>query len=865
MCWPIAERCPASKPVTVKISMRQSFVPWFCRTAWRDSRRSLPQLSLALSCVVIGVACIVAAMSFRENLAASTREQSKSLLGADLALESREPFSAEAEALIQSIGGDQSRLIAFSSMAFFPQTGASRLVQVRALRGNFPYYGQLETEPAAARDRFQSERSALVDETLMLQLNIRVGEIVRIGDQDFRIAGKLRKIPGESVAFSLINPRVYIPLNALDQTPLLQRGSLVRYRVLFKLDPRIDVDQLVQTIAPHLEQLRLQPDTVKRRAAAVSRAMENLARYLGLAVFIAVLLAGVGIASGVHVYAGDKAVSVAILRCLGAKPLETVCAYLIQIFVISIAGSCIGAALGIGLQTVLPLALKDFLPITATITIAPQAVLSGFAVGLGTGILFALLPLLSLRTVSPLLSLRFPYEEMARGRDPGSWSITILIVCAILVFALAFTERWIHAVWFTAGVVVAFVLLALIARAVSALVKRLAAKSLPFTWRQGLANVYRPNNQTMAVMLAIGLGAFLLVTLYNVQHTLLSEVSDKGGKSEPNLVFFDIQTAQRAAVRNLVKSLHVPIREEVPVITMRLAAVKDRPVEELRNDSRPAIPGWALRREYRVTYRSGLRSSERLLNGTWRPRVRSDAEAIPISLEKGIAQTLRVGLGDRLVFDLQGVWVRTEVSSIREVDWQRLEPNFFVVFPEGVLEQAPQFYAFVMRTDSAERSALLQRAVVERFPNVSMIDLTLVLNTLDAILGKISAAVQFIALFTILTGFFVLGSAILSRRSQRLKESILLKTLGAPRRQIVTIVAAEYLFLALIACLAGFVLGAFASWALSLYFLGITFRFSLAPAVAILAITIGVTVGLGILGCWGIFNRSALEALRAEA
>jgi putative ABC transport system permease protein len=823
------------------------------------------KLSLALACVIIGVACIVAAMSFRENLAASTRDQSKSLLGADLALESREPFSPEVETLIQSIGGVQSREIAFSSMAFFPDSGVSRLVQVRALRGDFPYYGKLETEPAGARDQLQSGPNALVDDTLMRQFNIRLGEVMRIGDQDFRIAGKLRKIPGESIAFSLINPRVYIPLKSLDQRPLLQRGSLVRYRVMFKLDPQVDVDRLVENLAPQLEQLRLQPDTAKRRATAVSNAMENLARYLGLAVFMAVLLAGVGIASGVHVYAKEKSPSVALLRCVGAKPAETVCVYLIQIFAIGLVGSCIGAALGIGLQALLPLAVKDFLPVTAIVSMAPKAILSGIGVGLGTGLLFALAPLLSLRKISPLLALRFPFEETQRVRDPWLWSIVLLIVCGILAFAVSLTERWIHAVGFTAGVVIAFALLAITGRATSTVVKRLAAKSLPFAWRQGLANVHRPNNQTTAVMLAIGLGAFLLVTLYNVQKTLVDEVTKKGGRNEPNLVFFDVQTAQRSAVRDLIKSFNVPIREEVPVITMRLAAVKDEPVEKLRNDARQTIPRWALRREYRVTYRSGLSARERVISGTWRPRVRSDIEVIPISLEKSIADTLHVGIGDRLQFDLQGVSLLTEVSSIRAVDWQRLEPNFFVVFPEGVLEQAPQFYALVARTDSSETSALLQRAMVERFPNVSMIDLTLVLSTLDAILGRISAAVQFVAFFTILTGFFVLGSAILSRRSQRLKESILLKTLGASRRQIVTIVAAEYLFLAAIACLAGFVLAALASWALSYYFLGVTFSFAPAPAVAILALTIGVTVGLGILGCWGIFSRSALEALRAEA
>jgi putative ABC transport system permease protein len=288
-------------------------------------------------------------------------------------------------------------------------------------------------------------------------------------------------------------------------------------------------------------------------------------------------------------------------------------------------------------------------------------------------------------------------------------------------------------------------------------------------------------------------------------------------------------------------------------------------VEQLREDPRQPIPRWALRREYRVTYRSGLSSSDHILSGTWTPRVGSDAQLIPISLEKSIAETLRVGVGDRLEFDLQGVSLFTQVASIREVDWQRLQPNFFVIFPEGVLEQAPQFYALVSRTDSPQTSALLQRAVVERFPNVSMIDLTLVLNTLDAILGRISAAIRFLAFFTILAGLFVLGSAILSRRSQRLKESILLKTLGAPRRQIVTLVAAEYLFLAAIACLAGTSLSAVATWAAARYFFAIPFSFSFTPTVLLAVLTVGTTVTLGILGCWGIFSRSALEALRAEA
>jgi putative ABC transport system permease protein len=205
-----------------------------------------------------------------------------------------------------------------------------------------------------------------------------------------------------------------------------------------------------------------------------------------------------------------------------------------------------------------------------------------------------------------------------------------------------------------------------------------------------------------------------------------------------------------------------------------------------------------------------------------------------------------------------------QVASIREVDWQRLEPNFFVVFPAGVLETAPQFYAIVARTESRGLSANLQRAVVERFPNVSVIDLTLVLDTLDSILGKVSAAIRFVALFTIVTGIAVLASAVLSSRSQRLKESVLLRTLGAPRSQIVTTIVAEYLFLALTSCIAGTLLGALASWGLSFYFFRTVATISLAPMAAIVISVTAATLLAGVLGCWGLFQRSALEALRAE-
>lgn len=838
---------------------------WVWRMALRDGRRSLKPLFFSMSCVILAVASVVLAFSFRENLQASVQAQSKSLLGADLAIESREPFSQDDEALIASIGGDQSRQIGFTSMAYFPGSGDSRLVQVRAIGGKFPYYGALETEPATAMESFHDGANALVDDNVLLQFNAQVGDRIKIGDYEFRIAGRLRKIPGETLAFSVISPRVYIPFGYLDRTKLIQKGSLVRYRVFFKLDSNTDVDRLVEQLKPRLQRLNLESDTVSRRTASIATSMENLSRYLQLAVFVAVLLAGVGVASIAHVYAKEKARSVALLRCIGASPNDTVSVYSIQILLLALMSSLVGVLTGGAAQYALPVALKDFLPVSAVVSLAPKGIGAGLAVGMGTALLFALIPLLPLRRISPLTALRASFETDRPTRDRLAWILLALIVASIWAFAAETTGNRLVGLWFTLGVLVVFGALFLLARAGSALLRRAAPRVLSFAWRQGLANLYRPNNQTTAVTLAIGLGTFLLVTLYGVQSMLVNQVTLRGGHGEPNLVLFDVQKDQRRGIADLIKSHEIALKAEVPIVTMRLSAVKGRTVEELRADSKANIPPWVLRREYRSTYRSGLTGTEKIIQGVWQGKAAEGSESIPVSVEKGIAENLQVGLGDELLFEIQGVPLATRVVSIREVDWQRVQPNFFVVFPEGALESAPQFFAVVARAESNLASAKLQRAVVERFPNVSVIDLSLILTTLDSILGKVSGAMRFVALFTVVTGLAVLASAVLGSRSQRLKESILLKTLGAPRRQIIETIVAEYLFLGGIAGVAGAILGIAAALGLGYYFFGTAVSISLGPVVGMLFVITVATVLAGAISCWGVFRRSPLEALRAEA
>ena len=276
--------------------------PWILRFAWRDTRHSRKRLFLYLSSIIMGVAALVSIRSFGDNLVTAVEAQAKSLLGADLQLRSSSPFENDDEALFVELGGDQSRMTSFASMAFFPRREATRLVSVRALTGSFPYYGRFDTEPAEAARSFQNGRYALVDETLMMQYSAEVGEPIRIGSVTFEIAGRLRGIPGESAAVSEFSPRVYIPGQYLEETGLVQFGSRIRYSVYFQLPSDLDVEQLIEDRKEQLRELELSTETVQERKEEFNRELRNLTLFLGLIGFVALVLGGIGVASSIHLH-----------------------------------------------------------------------------------------------------------------------------------------------------------------------------------------------------------------------------------------------------------------------------------------------------------------------------------------------------------------------------------------------------------------------------------------------------------------------------------------------------------------------------------------------------------------------------------
>ena len=835
---------------------------WILEMALRDSRGSRRKLFLFTASMVLGVAALVAISSFGENLERAVDDEAKTLLGADLSFESGSPFNAEIEALIDSLGGDQSRRVSFASMAYLPSSGGTRLASVRAIEGGYPYYGSVETDPPEAAREYLKGANALMDGTLLEQLDANIGDSVMIGRFGYRIAGELKKTPRESAAMMLVSPRVYIPMAHLD-TLLLQTGSQADYEVYFKFDDERDVEQLVETLESRLRAQRVGFDTVAEIQNDWNEGLTNLYRFLNLVGFIALLLGGVGIASAVHVYIKQRIETVAVLRCLGARSNPTFAIYLIQASAMGFLAACIGSAIGLGIQWLLPRLMADFLPVAVNVRLTWGPVLLGVGIGLGVSMLFALLPLISVKNISPLLTLRKSVEAPAA---PRFWQYVIygILGLAILGFAILQAPQWIIGVAYAGGIAVVFGLLALVAVSITYLARRFFPETWSYPWRQGFSNLYRPNNQTVILMLSLGLGTFLIVTLFLVQQTLLNQIQVSGGEDRPNMVFFDIQADQLEPVSELVSDNGLPVIERVPIVTMRLQQVKDRTVESLRQDSSRGSYSWAHRREYRSSYRSALSESETLLEGEFIGEVEDDASTVPISIEKDVAGELGVGIGDSLVWNVQGVPIATHIASIREVDWQRFQTNFFVIFPEGVLEEAPQFYVLLTRSENDEQSGSVQAAVVRDHPNVSAIDLTLILTVFDTIFSRISFVLQFMALFSILTGVIVLISAVTVSRYQRIGESVLLRTLGASRSQVMKILLIEYLFLGLLAAFTGIVLALGCAWLLAVFVFETTF--TPAPGALLLALLFvtSLTVIVGMINSRGIYDRPPLEVLRAN-
>jgi putative ABC transport system permease protein len=838
--------------------------------ARRESRASRRRLLLYMGSIVAGIAALVAISSFRSSIDAGVRAQSRSLLGADLQLSSRAPFGAELGPLFAAIGRIGSRpayVTRVSSMALAEPSQRTRMVYVQAVSEGYPYSGEIVTEPPGLWESFGSSRRALVDPAALIQLDANIGDTLAIGATRFEIAGTIGRAPGDVAVREAIAPRVVIPSTYLEEMGLLRTGSLVLYSAYFRVADTPALEVLLEDHEELLRNQRVRHETVAEYGDDLSSSLGRLASFLGLVGLVALLLGGVGVATGVHVFATEKLDTAAVLRCLGARQSEVFSIYVLQAGALGLIGSVLGTALGLGVQAALPFILRDFLPLDVRFHVDPAAVLAGLTLGLWVALLFSVLPLLKIKGVAPLRALRRDFEPGTNKRDPWKRVLLGAMVVSLVAISIWQAPTPLIGLCFAGGLAAAILLLGLAAAGFMRCTRRFFPRRAPYWMRQGVANLFRPQNQTLAVTLALGLGVFLIAALHVVQRNLLHQLSVDRGPGRPNVATFDIQLDQQAGVAELLRERGAEIVEQTPIVPARISSLRGIPVDTLlAGDSTDRSYRWAMRREYRLTYRAEMRESERLIDGEWwQPDSRQEAGVDRISLERDLASDLGVEVGDRISWDIQGVAMETEVVNLRTVDWARFETNFFAVFEPGVLEQAPQSLVILARMEDANARALLQRDLVARFPNISVLDATMMLQAIDGVLEKVAVAIRFMALFAIASGLVILVGTISTSRFQRARESVLLRTLGGQASTLRRILGTEYFALGVLSGLVGVLLACVAGWALMRFLFEQNAVIPVADLALLMAAAATACAGIGLFHGRDALRRTPLAGLREVA
>lgn len=728
-------------------------------------------------------------------------------------------------------------------------------MQVRGIDGEYPFYGKVETRPADGWERLREEGGVLLEPAMLDQFGVEVGDEVELGGIRLKILGVVDKPAPRGNRFSGFSPEAYVRLSDIERSGLLGKNSMASYEVHFEIPIGPPSGRLKDMVRAKFPDSPWRLETPEDRRENLGDALDNFQQFLGLIALASLALGAIGVAGAVHAHVTRRIPTIAILRCLGCPGHLAFGIYLAQTLALGLFGALLGAGLGIGMQMGLIQAFGDELPISVSPSpewkIVAQMTATGFAVCCG----FALLPLMKIRDISPAVTLRS--GGGLKGGFLRSLPVYGLLAGLLVMVAHANDPSWKRSLAMVGGMVVAFLSLVAVARGLMVVTRRVVGKGWPYLVRQGVSNLHRPGNQTLLFLLSLGLGTFLLVTVLSAGKLLNDRLSIQQSGESPNLYLIDVQADQVAGVKEVLEADGLPVLESAPMVTMRVQSIRGVEVNKAKG-----VPKWVARREFRSTYRDSLNFTETLVAGELATERADPAGVVPLSLEEDIAKDMNVGIGDEITLDVQGIPIRTRVTSLRRVDWSRFNLNFFMVFPPGVLEDAPGFHVVTTRTPSAAASGELQRELVGKFANVTVIDLTLILETVRDILGKISTVVTVLAGFTVLAGLPILIGTLLNGRDVRLKESVLLRTLGASAKQVRVILVIEYAALGILSALTGVLLAVAANAALATF----VFKASPWPDVGLLVAAFGAVTSIAVLGglalSRGVCVHPPLEILR---
>ncbi len=817
------------------------------KIAAREARAARAKFLFVILAVAAGVGSLTGVRGFSTSFRTMLLRDARTLMAADL---SARLFALPNDNQKAALRGLEARGIQWTwvtetvTMVSSAAVPEPILISVKAVDPKlYPFYGTVKLNPPAPLQTALTAENIVVSNDLLLRLKVNVGDMVRAGGQEFRIAALVDTEPDRMSGTLNVGPRVMMSREGLDRTGLIRFGSRAAQRFLFRLALR----------GPQVEEtrrilVRAFPDAMvidfRQTNPTITRGLDRATTFLSLVSLMALIVGALGVATAMHSHLQQKMDSIAIMKCLGARSSQIIRIYVTQTLALGLAGGLAGVTLGMAVQRVFPSLIARYFQMHIGVTWDWAAAAQGLIVGLLTTLLFTLPPLLSIKRVHPGLVLR---REMAESK-PG-WTERLrdarpsLFAGGLILCGLGGIAAWLSGgtsrdalrlgLYFIGGIIASLLALAAVAWALlwslKALLRIPGSARLPANLRHGVANLYRPGNQAQAVLVALGLGVMFSLTIYLVQHSMLADIARSAPPGMPNVFLIGITEAQKEPVRAMLRSqpgVEGP-PEIVPNVSVRLVAVNGTPVESL------AFHGWG--RRFLQTRSASFSASKpdhtEIVQGTW-----WNGQTSQVSVAEEAAKILNVQPGSRLQFSAFGRNMDVQVACLHRTEAIRVGANNEFIFDPATLAGLPAIFYGGVRVKPAAVSAL-QRVAYENFPTVSVINAADVLQIVQDVVDQIALVIRFISLFTILAGVIILASSVAGTRFRRIREVVILKTLGATRRRVASIFSVEFLILGIVAGLMGSLLATgFSSLLLKRFFEG-QFRFEPLPTLLAIVLT----------------------------
>ncbi|MBX4890526.1 ABC transporter permease [Rhizobium bangladeshense] len=833
------------------------------RLALRELRGGIRGFYIFLACIALGTGAIAAVNSVSQSITDTIASQGQELLAGDVRFELNNREATPQEMSFLEGLGTVSVSTGLRSMARKPDGSDQALVEVKAVDDAYPLYGRFEAEPdyplAALLSGQGGTYGALAAPLLLDRLGLAVGDELLLGNVKLSITGTVKTEPdalSEGFGFA---PRLLVSRQALESSRLIQTGSLVEHAYKIRLEDRSTMSGIQVRASREFPSAGWAIRTSDRAAPSLTENITRFSQFLTLVGLTALVVGGVGVANAVRAFLDSKRTTIATFKCLGAPAVVVVLIYLFQIAIISLGGIVIGLVIGALSPIFAAQFLAQFLPVSTAPTLYPGALVLATLFGILTTLAFAILPLGHAREVPATALFR---EQGFETRRLPSWPYILLAALFMVGLAglaiLTAYDRFI-AVVFVGAIVFAFVVLRLVAALIAWLARRSPRVSSP-ALRLAIGNIHRPGALTPSVVLSLGLGLALLVTLTLIDGNLRQQLTGRMNEGAPNFFFVDIQSAEVDAFRNLVQA-QAPKGKlmEVPMLRGRIVAFNGEDVTKMNV---PAAGRWVLNGDRGITYADALPENAALSEGSWWDKDYSGEPLVSFSSEE--AHELGLKIGDTVTVNVLGRNITAKIANLRRVEWESLSINFVMVFSPNTFRGAPHAWLATLTDPSstpAEDAAIL-KSVTNAYPTITSVRVKDAIDIVNRLVAQLATAIRAAASVALVASVLVLAGALAAGNRARTHDAVVLKTLGATRAMLIRAFSYEYLILGLATAIFSLIAGAAAAWFIVARIMRLPSTFLPDVAGLTLVTALVLTVGIGLIGTWRILGQKAAPVLR---